>query len=151
MRRNLSLRSAACLLLLTGMIWSCGPAAPGMPERKKLPGDEKYMLIPLPDAADDSATISLVNSYKPIAIPFITQWAQQQQTGVVIDFRASENLQLHRAEYRVKRENAFSIPVVFLWDRQSALRAAGFMNMLESFQSVKADRISNTAGNCFHP
>lgn len=141
------------MLLLSISIWSCGPSAPLGPERKKLPGDEKHMLIPLPDAADDSATLSLVNTYKPIAIPFLTQWAQQQQTGVVIDLRQDESQQLQRTEYLVQRQNAFSIPVVFIWDRSSATRAARFINILESYQAVKANRISSSGiggSNCFH-
>lgn len=143
------------ILLLSIIAWSCGgPASPSAPERKKLPGDEKYMLIPLPDPADDSATMNMVNTYKPIAIPFLTQWAQQQQTGVVIDLRADENQQLQRAEYLVQRQNAFSIPVVFLWDRSSAVRAASFISILEAYPAVKANRISSRGtgfGNCFHP
>ena len=155
MNRTRIVRTAVGLLLISHCMWSCGPTTQ-VPERKKLPGDEKKLVIPLPDPAADSATISLVNSYKPIAIPFLTQWAQQQQTGFIIDFRQDEGLQVQRAEYRVQRENAFTIPVVFLWDRHSAARAAHFMNMLETFTSVKANRISgsggNTAsGNCFHP
>ena len=142
------------ILLLSVSIWSCGPASPSAPERKKLPGDEKHKLIPLPDPADDSATLALVNNYKPIAIPLLTQWAQQQQTGVVIDLRKDESQQVQRTEYLVQRQNAFSIPVVFLWDRSSAARAAGFINILESYPAVKANRISSSGiggSNCFHP
>jgi hypothetical protein len=156
MKKRQTKRNAVMLALLSITVWSCSPTSPGMPERKKLPGDEKYMLIPLPDPADDSATISLVNAYKPIAIPFLTQWSAQQQTGVMIDFRADEEQQILRAEYLVQRQHAFSIPVVFLWDRNSAVRAASFMNMLETYSAVKANRISGSGfnsgfGNCFHP
>lgn len=154
MNTHQTTRNTVILLLLSITVWSCGPSAPGVPERKKLPGDERYMLIPLPDAAGDSATMSLVNTYKPIAIPFLTQWAQQQQTGVVIDLRADESQQLQRTEYLVQRQNAFSIPVIFLWDRSSAARAAGFINILETYPAVKANRISSSGiggSNCFHP
>lgn len=149
-------RYAVLILLLAVVGVGCGPASPAAPARKKLPGDEQYMLIPLPDPAADSATISLVNSYKPLAIPFLTQWAQQQQTGVIIDLRENESLQQQRAEYLVQRADAFSISVVFIWDRHSMMRAAHFMNMLETFPAVQAQRIGGTGGNkmtgsCFQP
>ena len=39
------------------------------------------------DAADDSAVMSLVNSYKPWALPLLSGWAGKGEKGVLVDLR----------------------------------------------------------------
>jgi len=115
--------------------------------------------ISLPGAGDDSAIMNLVNTYRPFAVHLLTQWAQQQNKGVLIDLRANAGQDLHRADYLVQREGAFSIPVVFLWDGFTAGRAAAYMNLLHVSPAVNVNQVSGESisfgrsqagfGNCF--
>lgn len=138
-------------IALAALCAGCGGPVTIPGERKKLPGDESKMIIPLPDAADDSATMSLVNTYKPMVVPLLQQWADQGGPGITIDLRADASRPALRAEYRVERAHAFSIPVEFIWDASSSGRAAGFIQVLESCSSVSVRSIGAASGNCFQP
>ncbi|MBO9151363.1 hypothetical protein ACFOTA_04030 [Chitinophaga sp. GCM10012297] len=138
-------------IALAAALCSCGGPMALPAERKKLPGDESTTSIPLPNAADDSATMNLVNTYKPMAVPLLAQWAQQGGTGVTIDLRADATRPALRAEYRVERAQEFSIPVEFVWDAASAGRAAVFIRELESWSAVSVRSIGSASGNCFQP
>lgn len=171
-------KRVALIPLLMLMLYSCMPGA-GVPARKKWPelngfqgafqtgytdmmmgnGMATLFTISLPGAGDDSAIMNLVNTYRPFAVHLLTQWAQQQHKGVLIDLRANAGQDLHRADYLVQREGAFSIPVVFLWDGFTAGRAAAYMNLLHISPAVNVNQVSGESisfgrsqagfGNCF--
>ncbi|MBS1579030.1 MAG: hypothetical protein JST29_05255 [Bacteroidetes bacterium] len=84
--------------------------------------------IALTDPSMDSSAMNLLNTYKPFALPLIAEWAKQNK-AVALDFRTIGGTE-ERAEYTIERPGSFSIPVIFLWDKLSARRAAFFMQQL---------------------
>ncbi|KAA2238947.1 hypothetical protein F0L74_22290 [Chitinophaga agrisoli] len=110
---------------------------------------ETLLSVALPDAAEDSMMLSIIAHYKPLATMLLTQWAQQQKTGVLIDLRSSPVTTALRADFMVQRQDAFSLPVVFLWDRNSAPRAAGYMRLLDSAPGFNITRQSASLDNSF--
>lgn len=118
-----------------------------------------FLKISLPYAADDSIALNLFNQYRPFAVPLLSQWNNMRRDGVVIDLRSQAGGYSLQADFVIEKHNTFSIPVVFMWDRSSASRAAAFMNMLHELP-VSCRRISGTdamakwrsaSRNCFMP
>jgi len=121
-------------------------------------GTETLFAVSVPDAADDSLIMNLVETYRPLAVPLLTAWTQQQKHPVLIDLRAAGSQGAQRADYLVQKPGAFSIPVVILWDGYSAGRAASYMRLLQSAPAISVRRLSGTdaavagykqQGNCF--
>ncbi len=110
---------------------------------------ETLLSVALPDAAEDSMMLSIIDHYKPLATMMLTQWAQQQKTGVLIDLRSSPITTAQRADFVVQRQDAFSLPVVFLWDRNSASRAAGYMRLLDTAPGFTITRQPTNQDNSF--
>ena len=116
---------------------------------------ETFVAVSLPDPANDSLAMSLVNSYKPLALPLLAEWGTRERKGVLIDLRSSASPAIHREDYVIERGDAFSIPVVFLWDPASAARAAAFIGLLQSIPAVHC-RLSEGSyhegrQDCFEP
>jgi len=69
-----------------------------------------------------------------------------------ITYHESESGQ--RADYIVQRAGEFSIPVVFLWDRSSQVRATAFIGVMHSLQAVECKHTGSYSGNgqqdCFY-
>jgi hypothetical protein len=120
-------------------------------------GTETLFAVSLPDAADDSMIMNLVNTYRPLAVPLLTSWVQQQQHPVLIDLRAPGSQHTQRADYLLQKQGAFSLPVVFLWDSYSAGRADSYMQLMYTNTAISVTCLSrnNTSfshkeqGNCF--
>ena len=110
---------------------------------------ETLFSVALPDAGEDSLVLSLINHYRPLAVMMLTQWAQQQQNGVLIDLRTSPINAPRRADFTLQKQDAFSLPVVFLWDGSSAGRAASYMNLLGTAPGISVTRLSNSGGASF--
>ena len=81
-----------------------------------------FVYVPLPDASNDSAAISLLHSFRLMAIPMIYTWAKQQNQGVAIDFSSHNGTPMHRNDYVLEKAGGFAIPVVVFWDQASAAR-----------------------------
>lgn len=105
-----------------------------------------FTYIAMSDPASDSLVMNLINTYKPFAIPMLTQWYKQEKKGVLIDCRTETRGAYETAEYRVEAGSAFSIPVVFVWNRFSAERAAWLTNALQSYTAVSCRQITGAEG-----
>ncbi|MEO6524419.1 MAG: hypothetical protein ABIN91_22235 [Mucilaginibacter sp.] len=103
---------------------------------------KEFVSIPLPNAANDSAAISLVNSIKPFAMPMIAAWARQQRNGVVLDLSNHTSANVHRTDYVMLKPNEYSIPVIVLWDQASAYRVSAIKNMVEDMPAFRFNRTS---------
>jgi hypothetical protein len=105
---------------------------------------QHFVSVALPDANNDPLAISLLESFKPLALPLLTAWAQQQRNGVVIDLSSHASFNTNRTNYAIKKNNDFSIPVVIVWDEASASRVALLRSMAEGLPSVAFTYISGT-------
>lgn len=81
-----------------------------------------FVYVPLPDASNDSAAISLLHSFRLMALPMLNTWAKQQNQGVAIDFSSHNGTPMHRNDYVLEKAGGFAIPVVVFWDQASAAR-----------------------------
>jgi len=119
-------------------------------------GFRTMFVVSLPYAGDDSLILNLVEMYRPLAVPLLSNWVQQQKHPVLIDLREPGSRNVSRAEYLVQRQGAFSLPVVFLWDSHSAGRASNYMELLNTTPAISVTRLSDSNlsgnkafGNCF--
>jgi len=155
MNKKQCINRIPALLLLLVALNGCMPGLPSVPGRKKLPADEKKFLVQLADPANDSATINLINTYRPIAIPFLAEWAKENRGGVTIDLRAAEGGNRLYAHYLLQKEGYFNIPVELIWDSQSASRAARFLEFANGCSEVNILNAGQDAGeiglNCSYP
>lgn len=104
---------------------------------------EGFLSVALPNAATDSAAVSLINTVKPFALTMLSTWAQQQRHGVVIDL-SSHNGEVFRTDYLLQKTNDFSIPIVVMWDRPSQYRVASIKSIIAGVPLVT---LSCTSGN----
>ncbi|HEY0175447.1 MAG TPA: hypothetical protein VGC08_03650 [Pedobacter sp.] len=96
-----------------------------------------FVSVPLPDAANDSLAISLVNSFKPFAMPLLAAWAQQQRNGVVIDLGSHTSAVHNRSDFALRIPGNLTIPVVVMWDHVSAGRVKTLKRMVEDMPLVE--------------
>jgi hypothetical protein len=118
-----------------------------------------FLVLAIPDPTHDSAIGALISSGQSLAPYLLTELHQLNKAGVVIDLRLSDNSPTIREDYLVN-SNALketNLPVVFLWDRDAAGRAALFTQYLEQFPgtswSITRDR-PGYQSDCFkdiHP
>ena len=118
-------------------------------------GLQQYVYVPLPDASGDSAIIQLVNNFKPLAIPLLSNWASLQKNGVLIDLRSS-NSGTKKAQFVISKQAAFAVPVTFMWDEYSAARAGVYIGLLQTVPAVAIQGNRAQAGrngnmDCFAP
>ena len=110
--------------------------------------------VALPDASFDSLAMSIIADHASTAISLLGAWAKQDEKGVVIDLRSNKGEDALRADYTLERTGEFSIPVVFLWDRSSQTRAAAFISVMHSLQSIQCKHTGSYSGNgqqdCFY-
>jgi len=97
-------------------------------------------------ASLDEQVLSLFSQYKPFAGPLLAAWAKQQRNGVVIDLKSSSGLGASQADFQVKNADNSIIPIVFLWNSQSALRASKYMNMLGEIPGVTVKLVNKKEG-----
>ena len=114
-----------------------------------------FFAIALPDAGFDSIALSLVNSYKPLAMPILSQWAHDEGKGVLIDLRSNHNAGSTCTNYLVEGP-AFSIPVVLLWNTASNSRVQSLIGMVQSMPAVTCTQkgesrlgANNSRQDCF--
>lgn len=116
-----------------------------------------YTYIPMGDAQSDSLVMNLINTYKPFAMPMLSDWCNQYKKGVLIDFRPKPGLSYSSSEYNLEAAGSFSLPVVFIYDGNSASRASLFMGIMQDMTMVRATLINADKGltsgsgslNCF--
>ena len=113
-----------------------------------------FHAVALPDASFDSLVMNIIASHASTAISLLGEWSKQDEKGVVIDLRSPKSEGGQRADYTLERAGEFSIPVVFLWDRPSQSRAAAFISVMQSLQSVQCKHTgsysANGQQNCFY-
>lgn len=102
-----------------------------------------YLSLALPDATYDSTAIAMALTCKPFAVPMLTQWANVEKKGVLFDLRNNKNKNEIRTDYIVETPGMFSIPVIFLYDRLSAGRMAGFVNVIQSVPALQCKLVAN--------
>lgn len=113
-------------------------------------GTETLFAVSLPDAADDSLIMNLVNTYRPLAVPLLTGWVLQQQHPVLIDLRAPGSQHTQRADYLLQKEGAFTLPVVFIWDSYSAGRADSYIQLMYTNPAISVTRLSGSSVASFN-
>ncbi len=100
-------------------------------EHQKMP----FTAVALRDAAADEKAITLVEQYRPLASPFIKQWASLQ-TGVLIDLRSNgENT---RSSDFIISASGKTFPVVFIWDDASRGRLNEYTSILQQIPGIQA-------------
>lgn len=102
-----------------------------------------FVSVPLPNPANDSAAVSLINSVKPFALPMLSAWAHQQRNGVMLDL-SSHALPVSRTDYVMEKPGEYNIPLVVLWDARSAYRVAIVKNLIAAEPAL---RLRQTSGN----
>jgi hypothetical protein len=101
-----------------------------------------FISVSLPDASTDSATVNLLESLKPFALPLLSGWAQQQRHGVAIDLSAHNGDAVHRSDFMLEQRNGFSFPLVITYDRLSAYRLNTIKHLIAEMPSLKLQSIS---------
>jgi hypothetical protein len=101
-----------------------------------------FVSIQLPDAGNDSAAISLVNTFKPFAMPMIAAWAQQQHQGVMIDLSSHNGSESHRTDYMMEKPNDYNIPLIIVWDTQSRYRVSTLKNLIQDMPAFRLNKVS---------
>jgi hypothetical protein len=102
-----------------------------------------FLYIPLPDASNDSLTITLLRSYKLVAMSLLKTWSAQQHQGVAIDFTSHDGSATHRSEYTLEKAGEFSIPVVIIWDQASASRVSELRSLAAELPEVSFNSTSH--------
>jgi hypothetical protein len=121
-----------------------------------------FLSVIISNFANDSLLMNLVTSYEPIAVPMFEQWAKQNEKGILLDLRTGENnysnKNISHSEFLIEKilpdDIHISIPIIFLWDNKSALRAENFMNALQDLPEVKCSFINTNKSSkldCFSP
>lgn len=97
-----------------------------------------FLVLAIPDPSRDSTIGSLIAAGESLAPYLLTQLHQLNKAGVVIDLRVSANTPTIRQDYAVNSSNLkeTNFPVIFLWDDQSAGRAAFYTQYLQQFPGV---------------
>ncbi len=101
----------------------------------------KYYRVPLADANADASLFAMVNMFKPLAASYLAQWAKTQNRGVLIDLRSNGAQGGSREEYRLEKDNQFSVPVVLMWDAPSALRALSYTAVLKDLPGINSNKL----------
>ncbi len=105
-----------------------------------------YLSVPLADSELDESIFAMVIMFKPLASSYLSEWAKTQDKGVILDLRSNHSGTSTREEYRLENGNQFSVPVVFVWNAASALRAKRFTSILNDLPGISSTKI-NKVGN----
>lgn len=101
-----------------------------------------FISIQLPDAANDSAAISLVNTFKPFAMPMIAAWVQQQHQGVMIDLSSHNGGDSHRTDYIMEKPNDYTISIIVVWDAASRYRVSTLKSLIQDMPAFRLNKVS---------
>ncbi|MBC9931850.1 hypothetical protein [Chitinophaga qingshengii] len=93
----------------------------------------KFVVLSLPDMADDQKVDELINRYQIAAPVLIGQWASRQ-TGILLDLRNNGN-HTHKAEFLVQAGET-SFPAVLVWDDATTERANRYIQWIETLPLV---------------
>lgn len=96
-----------------------------------------FVSVALPDASNDSLVVNLLHSFKPFALPLISSWSREQRRGVMIDLSSHTDVNVHRTDYLLTKNDDFTISVVVIWDQGSAARVAALREMANELPFVK--------------
>lgn len=122
-----------------------------------------FLSVIIANAVNDSLLIKMVNDYEPLAVPMFPQWASQDEKAILLDLRSeknkSDNITNISKSYFLVEKNLpndihISIPIIFLWNNKSAIRADNFMNALQNLPEVKCTFINTSKPSkldCFSP
>lgn len=96
------------------------------------------LVLAIPDPANDSAIGAMIAAGHALAPYLLSELRQDNKTGIVIDLRLGDHTPTIREDYLVSSPalEAQDMPVIFLWDRSSAGRAAAFAQYLEQFPGI---------------
>jgi hypothetical protein len=97
-----------------------------------------FLVLAIPDPSHDSTIGALVSAGFNMAPFLLAELHQLRKTGVVIDLRLSGAGPTVRQDYQVTSSflKETNLPIVFLWDRDAAGRAAFFSQFLEQFPGI---------------
>jgi len=95
-----------------------------------------FVYVPLPDASNDSAAISLLRSFRLMAIPMLNSWAKQQNQGVAIDLCPHNGTAKHRSDFVLEKAGEFSIPIVVFWDQASSVRVDELRSLTDEIPGI---------------
>lgn len=133
--------------------------APGLPfyaSDTAVDGRE-FTAIYLRNPEYDSLAVSIIKSYEPFAGSVLKMIADQGIKGILVDFRTTGDDGAGQADFRIGKNDeqrmetgkSRSVNVIFLWDKNSADRAAAFMNMLSGSPQLTVKEINHK--NSFSP
>ncbi|MEJ0105176.1 MAG: hypothetical protein WDO19_22625 [Bacteroidota bacterium] len=129
-------------------------------------GGKEFTAIYLRNPDFDSVAFSIIKSYEPFAGSLLNMMNEQGIKGVLIDFRQHPDNEETGANFLVsgqpgKNEAANTSPsvnIVFLWNENSASRAAEFMNALKGSAMLAVKDLNNKnpfspayKQDCFNP
>jgi hypothetical protein len=97
-----------------------------------------FLVLAIPDQSHDSIIGALVSAGFSMAPFLLAQLHQLNKAGVVIDLRLSDAGPTVRQDYQVTGSflKETHLPIVFLWDRDAAGRAAFFSQFLEQLPGI---------------
>ncbi|WEK34863.1 MAG: hypothetical protein P0Y53_20440 [Candidatus Pseudobacter hemicellulosilyticus] len=96
-----------------------------------------YVAVQLQKPTLDTVAMALANAYEPLAGNFLAMLRQQGKSGILIDLRSPGQETAQQAGFQVQHDSGSSLPVVFVWDRYSAARAALLIRRLEQATSIR--------------
>jgi hypothetical protein len=101
---------------------------------------ENLLVLSIPDPAKDSTVLATVKSGQGLASFLIAQLRRENRAGVIIDLRSFDapSTQTFRQDYLVKGDvtNSEDLPVIFVWDRPSEVRASDYLQLLGGFPGI---------------
>jgi hypothetical protein len=93
-------------------------------------------VITFADPEKDSTIRSLVTAGQSLTSSLVAELHRDNKTGLVIDLRQDEYSPVIRQDYLVEPTGQEKLPVIFLWDKSSAARAALFTQLFEQFPGI---------------
>lgn len=102
-------------------------------------GDRRELLVlAFPDPAHDSTLQAMIGAGRSLAPYLLNELRSQHKAGLVVDLRVDPASPATREDYLVSGDaiRAHDFPVIFLWDRNSAGRAAAYTQCLTQFPGI---------------
>ncbi|RFZ90930.1 hypothetical protein D0C36_18465 [Mucilaginibacter conchicola] len=106
-------------------------------------GLKRFIRVPLPDASADSVLVKMIQTLKPLAIPLLSNWANQYNSGLLIDLSSNRSgLATYQTNYELRQQGGFVIPVILRWDRLSAYRAGTAQDLVGGTPFISLQKLS---------
>jgi hypothetical protein len=106
-------------------------------------------VIGFADPDKDSTIRALINAGQSLTSYWLAELRRDNKTGIVIDLRQDEYSPSIRKDYLVEPAG---LPIIFLWDKTSAARAAAFTQLFEQFPGINWSMTGGKPGyqtDCF--